>query len=200
MKKINFIFASTILSLASLGLIENAHAYQTRGSVEPPTDISIGGGSGGFDGAPVNDGSTVITDGNMTSSTSMNVSATVAAACNIQVFDIAFGTYNPSGSSSFPRPMELYVTCTKGTSISLRMDGGKYSDGTNRYMIHTNGVDKLKYNIFDESSTVIPISANYLTATATGSPDLFTFSANIPKNQNVSAGNYSDTLIFSIEY
>lgn len=197
MKKINLILSSAILLLSSIGSIGNVYAQKMGfgGSSEPA--IEEGGFDGGLSPEPI-----VITEGGGRKTTStMNVAATIASTCSVQVFDLPFGQYNPSSTSSSIRPLSLYLTCTKDTSVSLKMDGGKYSDGTDRFMLNTNGVDKLKYNIFsDFGNTLIPINTTYATTTATGNQQPLTISANIPINQNVSAGNYADIIVFSIEY
>lgn len=195
MKKINLIFSSAIL-LVSLVAIGDVYAQKMGpgGSLTPTI------GEGGFDGGLSPDPIVITEGGGRRATSAMNVAATIGSTCSIQALDLAFGIYNPSSAASY-HPMSLYLTCTKDTSVSFKMDGGKNSDGTDRYMLHTNGVDKLKYNIFsDFGSTLIPINTIYSTKIATGTQQGIISTASIPTNQNIPAGNYADIVVVSIEY
>jgi spore coat protein U-like protein len=134
-------------------------------------------------------------------STAMTVSAAIAPVCNLQAPNIPLGNYNQTAPGSTYNTVNISIICTKNTTASLKIDAGQYSDGTSRYMMHTNGIDKLKYRLIDGATYLdIPINTIYTSIAGLGTQQYISLSASIPPKQNIPAGNYSDTIVFSIEY
>jgi spore coat protein U-like protein len=136
-----------------------------------------------------------------TATAPMNVSATVSASCNLSATPLNFGSINLTNASSgfASANANIVFNCTKGTSYSIKMDGGTHSDGTNRYMGNT-GTDKLMYYIYDNASLSIPLDSSFTNGTATGNSTTLMISGSLATNQVAAAGSYSDVVTVSITY
>lgn len=101
--------------------------------------------------------------------TSFKSTATILKKCNIKVTDLSFGDYKPQSDSFASSSMD--VLCTKDTSYKIGIDyyQGNYTlnrfktttdkfsvfSGGARYnaiMFHSNNVDNLAFNIFQDSA------------------------------------------------
>jgi len=152
--------------------------------------------------------------------TSIPVNARVAQACTITtVTGLNFSNYDPVNSNSVT-PLnstgQISIACTKGsTSVSVGLDYGKTSNGTQRSMVGTASAGTLLYNVFQPPSTTPgvactfpgtiawgPASSSSLTlATAPNSLiRLYSICGTIPSNQNVAADAYSDTITATINF
>jgi spore coat protein U-like protein len=132
-----------------------------------------------------------------TTTTPMNVSATVASSCTITANPLVFGNINLSQPASYSQT-QMSFNCTKNTSYTIKIDGGLYSSGSNRYMKNSANNDLLSYEL--QGSFDTSINAVMLSGTATGNSMSYVIFSRIVGGQVVSAGNYSDIVTFSITY
>ncbi|HWP01581.1 MAG TPA: spore coat U domain-containing protein [Methylococcus sp.] len=148
-----------------------------------------------------------------TATSTLTVSATVARTCTISTTtQLAFGTYDPVGanaSTDLNGTGQINVACTKGTnSPMIGMDLGQNASGSSRRM--TSGTDYLVYEIYqpDSAGTGCPYTtvwgntgpAQYDPGTVNKTGKNITVCGKVPANQDVAAGNYTDTVVATINF
>jgi spore coat protein U-like protein len=135
-----------------------------------------------------------------TVSAPMQVTSTVTPVCSISIDPMNFGTFNLT-STNVKATSNIRATCTKGTSYTLKMDGGTSGDPTNRYMIRAGGTEKLQYNLYS-MATLIPFNTVFIGGTGTGLTDTFPFDGALVGGVNLNApvGSYADTVTVTIDY
>jgi spore coat protein U-like protein len=139
--------------------------------------------------------------GSATATTTLLVTATVVAACNVSTTPVAFGTYNPTAVTDHDGTGTVSVTCTSGTSYTVSLDGGGQADATARAM--SSGAEKLSYQLYSDSvrTTVWDSTGpGQVSDEGTGSAIDHTVYGRIPSGQNVPPGSYSDTINVTITY
>lgn len=143
----------------------------------------------------------------------MAVSATVISACTINTDTargLAFGSYDPvSANTSAPLSTHtnISVSCTKGTPYTIRLDGGRYLAGTQRRMVNSrDSLSFLSYNLYSDLAYAVRwgngtgLGPALIAAAASDASEIRTVYATIPGGQNLDAGNYTDTVIATIEF
>ncbi len=139
-----------------------------------------------------------------TVSSSFQVTASVAANCQIDAAsDIAITTpaagWDPTVGGNPTKTGTITVRCTRGTSYTIDLNGGAYTD----QMTHTNGTDKLPYKFYasDCSTDFTPIA---FTATSRAQRT-HTICAGLDLTQTAlldvaPAGDYSDTVTVDVTF
>ncbi|MFA7279352.1 MAG: spore coat protein U domain-containing protein [Sterolibacterium sp.] len=158
-----------------------------------------------------------------TTSTTIAVSAAVSKACTISTTAaLAFGTYDPIGANLTANLLAtgaVTVVCSKGsTGLSIGMDNGTHSAGSQRQMVLTGGTatDILLYDIYLPPSTA-PATACATTGgtawnttspggvlTLTDAPTkvgrLYNVCGSIPMAQDAPTGNYTDLVTATLTF
>ncbi|MBP7571217.1 MAG: spore coat protein U domain-containing protein [Acidobacteria bacterium] len=134
--------------------------------------------------------------------TQFQVSATVGKHCTIEATALDFGTYNPL--SATPRTAESTVTvrCTRGTPVSVALDGGSHELAGVRNMRLTTGPDTLPYRLY--------LDSGYLTEWNSANVDTFTTASNLdhdrtvygrlPAGADVTGGSYTDSVTATLNF
>lgn len=142
------------------------------------------------------------------------VTASVASSCTVSATDIAFGAYDPAdANATTPATANgtVNVRCTRGTSTAVATLGQglspaagstcasplrQMSDGgeTLRYDIYQDAARSTPWGCDASNSQAIPTFASSLT------PVQLTTYGSIPAGQDVSIGNYADTVQVSIDF
>jgi len=137
------------------------------------------------------------------------ITATVENQCTVDSFSLNFGTYDPLASNA-AAPLDaatsIVAYCTRGTSATISLSAGlSYAAGARRMTGPVGAF--MSYNIFTDSArTVEWNSVNTVARTSTsktvplgglsGVPGY----GRIPAGQNVRAGNYTDTVVATVNY
>jgi spore coat protein U-like protein len=150
----------------------------------------------------------------------IGVSATVSQGCSIKTTSaLAFGVYDPIGANS-TTPLnatgQVSVACSKGaTGMTIGMDNGIHVVGAQRHMQGSLITDVLLYNIFQPPPTAAGLpcafpgtiawtttGAGLLTLTTALSKvaRLYNVCGTIPGGQDVTTGNYTDTVIATLNF
>jgi spore coat protein U-like protein len=144
-----------------------------------------------------------------------NVTASVAAVCKVNAFNLAFGPYDgvvTNAVTALDTQANVDVFCTKGTApTSISMGVGSFGGaGVGRNM--TNGTDNLSYEVYLNSTrttiwntvnTITPnASVSKNTALTTGGVANTTIIAygRIPAGQDVSTGAYTGTIQATVNF
>ncbi|MDV4145679.1 spore coat U domain-containing protein [Shimia sp. FJ5] len=135
---------------------------------------------------------------------SFSVSANVTSACEVDSATLNFGSISGVISSPIDADTQIAVRCTSGTSYDVRLSLGNgllVTDPAQRKM--TSLLDSLRYGLYQDSARTQVwgnSSSNDVTATGTGSNQLFPVYGRIHSGQSVLAGSYSDTVLITVEY
>ncbi|MGE0180023.1 MAG: spore coat U domain-containing protein [Sphingomonas sp.] len=141
-----------------------------------------------------------------TTTSSLNVTATVTANCTVSTSALAFGNVNVIGGSNVDGSGSLSVTCTSGTAWSAAADVGAGSGAsfTNRRM--SSGGNTLNYNLYTTAARTTvwgngTASTGTLSGTGTGSAQSVTVYGRVGSGQSgVPAGSYADTVSVTVTY
>jgi spore coat protein U-like protein len=156
--------------------------------------------------------STAFAQGSRTST--VTVTTTVPASCNINAATLAFAAYDPVNThATTPDDATggIVIRCTKGaTGITIDLGNGAHnSGGTQRQMVHaTDSSVLLAYEIYKETGRTSiwgsgdSGSANSgSTLNGTGADVTVTMYGRIPSAQlQAISGSYSDTVVSTINF
>ena len=146
-----------------------------------------------------------------TATTSLAVTATVAASCTIAATPLDFGGYDPIVAHA-AAPLDgtgtVAVTCTTGSAATITLGQGANPDGGSSDTVPlrrmTDGAAHyLSYSLYQDGSrsTIWGNTAGTgLVVTGTGLADSRTVYGRLSAGQNVPAGSYSDTVIATVTF
>jgi spore coat protein U-like protein len=140
-------------------------------------------------------------------SANLTVTATVTNNCSISTAAVAFGAYDPiiaNASADLDSTGAVTVTCTRGATATVALDRGSNAAGPARQLKDT-GTNVLAYELFQDagrSAVWGNAGAALLSAGAAPSkaPRTFTVYGRISGGQDVPAGNYSDTVVATVNF
>ena len=142
---------------------------------------------------------------------SFRVTATLDPTCTIQTTPATFGHYNPlTAHATAPLDVNssVTITCSKGMATTIALDRGQYAhhaQGTTRAMKLVSGDEYLSYELYQdairttlwgtagENLVVLPVAPDT-------KPRTFFIFGRIPPAQDVTAGNYGDTIVAIVNF
>jgi spore coat protein U-like protein len=141
------------------------------------------------------------------SSATLTVTATVAANCTVSTSPLAFGAYDPlvaHASASLDATGTISVACTKGAastiglSLGSNTSGGtrRMTDGSNSYLTYEMYQDSARTTVWGNAGAALLTPA----AAPSKTPRSFTVYGRMPGNQDVPAGNYTDTVTATVNF
>jgi spore coat protein U-like protein len=141
---------------------------------------------------------------------SFTVSAAVVASCTISTTTLAFGNYDPivtNASTALDVNGSVTITCTKGSTTTIGLDAGQNAAqavGTTRAM-QVAGPDYLSYELYQDAgrSTLWGNSGGSLFTPAAApnkNPRTFTIYGRVPAGQSSTIGNYTDTVVATVNF
>jgi spore coat protein U-like protein len=141
-----------------------------------------------------------------TATASLSVTATVSNNCTISTVAVAFGNYDPVGanaSTNLDGTGTVVVACTKGATATVALGNGNNASGSVRRM--SDGASNfLSYELYNEATrtTVWNSGAGLLATGAAPSKAArnFTVYGRVASDQDVPAGNYSDTVVATVNF
>lgn len=141
-----------------------------------------------------------------TTSSTLNVSATVTANCTVSTSALAFGNVNTINGSVVDGSGGLSVTCTNGTGWSAAAGVGAGTGASFSARRMTSGSNTLSYNLFTDSGRTTVWgdgtgSTSALTGTGTGGAQSVTVYGRVASGQtSVPVGSYADTVAVTVTY
>jgi spore coat protein U-like protein len=139
---------------------------------------------------------------------SFQVSAGVSPVCTIVASDLAFGAYDPlvaNAQVALDATATLTVTCTRGLTGAIAVDGGLYGSpaGGGRQM--ASGTWRLPYQIFKDAShtTVWNAGPGGDVAVVGGGatrPERIVLFGRVPPGQVVLSGPYTDAVTATVQF
>lgn len=141
------------------------------------------------------------TSSGATSTSTFQVTATVASSCTVTATSLAFGNYTLAqldGTST------ITATCTNGTTYTIGLDAGTFSGATtsNRRMTGPSAAG-LSYSLFSDSGRTTNwgnATGSWVSGTGTGAAQVLTVYGRIPANQTALIGSYTDTVTVTVAF
>lgn len=138
----------------------------------------------------------------------LSLQAEVTNTCNVIAGNLSFGTINIAyGNPGYATTSAiLRVTCTKNTAYTIKLSPGNSGNFTgSRYMINSVTGGKLNYNLYSPRNPAVVWgdgSGNtyYVSSIGTGVEQYETIQAQLPYSQLAMSGNYSDSILVTINY
>jgi spore coat protein U-like protein len=140
-----------------------------------------------------------------TSTNNLTVTAVVQAACSVDAAALAFGTYDPN--AALDQNSTITVRCTQGATFWLGLGAGlnaaatrQMTDGTSflGYELYRSALDRTSGTVWDNLD---PGAGSHVTAGLAGySAYTVNLYGRIPAGQWVPAGNYSDTVVMTVNF
>ena len=139
------------------------------------------------------------------------VTATLDPTCTVQTTPAAFGHYNPITTHA-TAPLEITssvtITCSKGMATTIGLDRGLHADyatNTTRAMKHVLRDEYLNYELYQDSihTTLWGTSIPHLVVPPVAvdtKPRTYLIFGRVPAGQDVSIGNYHDTIVAIVNF
>ena len=141
-----------------------------------------------------------------TTSTTLNVDATVTANCTVSSSALSFGAVNPISGTNVDATGGITVTCTNGTAWTATAGVGSGSGATYAARRMTSGANLLSYNIYTDAARA-NVWGDGTGGTATiantgsGVAQNVTVYGRVPSGQTaVPPGGYADTVAVTVTY
>ena len=136
-----------------------------------------------------------------TATSTIAVTATVLSFCSLTALPLAFGNYSTALVNA---TTTLAVLCTVGTTYNVGLDLGQGSGATVSQRKMTYNTSVLGYGLYADAAHSIAwgstVGSNTQTGTGTGLTQTLTVYGQIPANQVVAPGLYTDTVTATITY
>lgn len=132
----------------------------------------------------------------------LNVSATVNAACAVSTSPVAFGIIVSSTTNSATGT--ITVTCTNGTNYTIALGDGNYYSSGRRMQSSATTYEYLPYELYQEvgHTTLWGDGTHGTTVSGAGigSSQAYTVYGLVPTNQYPKVDSYADAVLVTITY
>ena len=137
-----------------------------------------------------------------TTSTTFQVTANVAAQCNVSAANLAFGAVDPLGGN-VDQSTTVTVKCTKNSAYTVGLNAGATAGATIAQRLMANGADTMQYNLYTDAgrATVWGNSAAAPawvsgTGAGLGTAQVLTVYGRVPTGQtDLAVGSYTETAV-----
>ena len=141
-----------------------------------------------------------------TATASLTVSASDSKNCTISTAPVNFGAYDPIAANA-TAPLDgigtVTVTCTKGAAAKIDLNAGTNAQGATRRMSST-ATEFLTYELYsDAAHTVIwgeGTNGFDIPAAPNRNPRTFTAYGRVAAAQDATVGNYTDTVVATVNF
>ena len=142
-----------------------------------------------------------------TQSTSLTVSAVVVKNCTITTAPVNFGAYDPVAANA-TTPLDgigtVTVTCTKGAVAKVGLNPGSNAQGATRRMSQ-GAAEYLTYELYKDTghATIWGDTADNaldIPAAPNRNPRNFTVYGRVAAAQDAAVGNYTDTVVATVNF
>lgn len=148
---------------------------------------------------------------------SVNVTASVAAVCTITSAPVAFGAYDPvvtNAAAPLNNNGSVAIACTKGSAPTVTLGLGSHASGTTRRMVGGTSGDFLTYELYQPPNTTPGTACTYPGTTIWNTTNIFTPTASTGKaartynvcgtvagGQDVSVDpSYTDSVVATVNF
>lgn len=140
-------------------------------------------------------------NGNSLDSVVVPVTGSISPVCTVSTTALAFGSYVPTAASLGTGTVT--VTCTNTAPYQISLDAGANADVTSRRMAF--GAERLSYTLYSNAARTTlwgdgTTFGSRVSATGSGGAQARTVYGTIPAGQAPAPGNYSDSVLVTVEY
>jgi spore coat protein U-like protein len=137
-----------------------------------------------------------------TTTTTFQVTANVAAQCNVSAANLAFGAVDPLGGN-VDQSTTVTVKCTKNSAYTVGLNAGATAGATIAQRLMANGADTMQYNLYTDAGRAT-VWGNTAAAPAwvsgtgagLGTAQVLTVYGRVPTGQtNLAVGSYTETAV-----
>ncbi len=138
------------------------------------------------------------------SSAPLEVSAEVAANCQIAISNLAFGAYDPlaqHATTQLDAAAAVTMLCTRSSRASINIDFGRNAIGASRSL--SGGTQNVSYQLYrDSGRTQEWRRGDGLQVVSKGihKPQELTLYGRIPPGQGVASGVYTDVVTATVDF
>ena len=142
-----------------------------------------------------------------TASASLTVTASVSKNCTISTAPVNFGAYDPVAANA-TAPLDgigtVTVTCTKGATAKVGLNTGSNAQGTARRMT-AGAANFLSYELYKDAGRTDVWGDGLDTGLDIGAapnrnPRTFTTYGRVVAGQDATVGNYTDTVVATVNF
>lgn len=141
------------------------------------------------------------------STASLQISASVSKNCTITTAPVNFGAYDPvaaNATNNLDGIGTVTVTCTKGATAKIALDDGGNAQGNTRRMAQS-GKEFLTYELYKNTQRTDIWGDGNNDSLDTGAapnrnPRTFTVYGRVPSAQDATVGNYTDTVVATVNF
>jgi spore coat protein U-like protein len=143
-----------------------------------------------------------------TTTTTFQVTANVAAQCNVSAVNLGFGAVDPIGPN-VDQTTTVTVKCTKNSPYTVGLNAGTTTGATIAQRLMANGADTMQYNLYtDAARTTIwgnsAVAPTWVSGTGAGlgTAQVLTVYGRVPTGQtNLAVGSYTEpTITVTVTY
>jgi spore coat protein U-like protein len=139
--------------------------------------------------------------------TTMAVSASIAANCLVDTTPMTFGAYDPVAANSstgadLDAVATLGLTCTQGSSATVTMGNGNAFSTGNRRMASAQASAFMTYQLYSDAARTVAWPATGVSYVGTGVRDTSVqVYGRVPRAQNLpAAADYSDSVVVTVAF
>jgi spore coat protein U-like protein len=137
-----------------------------------------------------------------TTTTTFQVTANVAAQCNVSAANLAFGAVDPLGGN-VDQTTTVTVKCTKNSPYTVGLNAGATTGATIAQRLMANGADTMQYNLYTDSARSIiwgnsATAPTWVSGTGAGlnTAQVLTVYGRVPTGQTyLAVGSFTETAI-----
>jgi spore coat protein U-like protein len=142
-----------------------------------------------------------------TSTANLTVSANVIKNCTISTTPVNFGAYDPVAANA-TTPLNaignITVTCTKGAAAKVGLNAGGNAQGATRRMTAT-AAEFLTYELYKDAGRTqvwgnTETDGLDIVAAPSRDPRTFTAYGSVAAAQDATVGNYTDTVVATVNF
>lgn len=143
-----------------------------------------------------------------TTTTTFQVTANVAAQCNVSAVNLGFAAVDPIGPN-VDQTTTVTVKCTKNSPYTVGLNAGTTTGATIAQRLMANGADTMQYNLYtDAARTTIwgnsAVAPTWVSGTGAGlgTAQVLTVYGRVPTGQtNLAVGSYTEpTITVTVTY
>lgn len=139
-----------------------------------------------------------------TASSTLTVKAKVLGVCTISTNTFDFADYNPASATPLDVTGAIALKCTNGTTFRVELGTGANHDGTTRQMKGGPSAELLKYELYTDSARQSVWTAGESKSANVAGAGLGDYSipvyGRVAALQNVSTGDYSDSVTMTVNF
>jgi len=138
-----------------------------------------------------------------TETSTLDVTASVAASCSVTASPMSFGTISSDASTDLNSTTDLFINCTSGSAYNVSLDAGLYFSSPLRRVKNT-GTDYIVYKLYSDAGHTTEWGDSDFAGTYTAAPSVSNSGSGSNQTLTVygvmSPGNAGSTLVAGTSY